>query len=239
MLYYTQMYILSQYKLICDIAKFCHVRIIHYVYAPISSRLKKARKLLGLSQLELSQKSGISQASIARIEAGTQENLRTDTIQRLAVALQIPLPQFWDEPSAVREESAIYNPARLLPVVQWEQLFEARRSAFRTWNATISEPSYSHDERAFFLQISSFIAIPPELQENDLALIEPDTVIHDSDIVLLFIDKTAFIGRIYRHTPSYIMQPLDRTAPPVTFPSAGRKLKTVQMLRISEVRRKY
>jgi transcriptional regulator with XRE-family HTH domain len=209
------------------------------VYAPISSRLKKARKTLGLSQLELSQKSGISQASIARIEAGTQENLRTDTIRRLAVALQIPLPQFWDEPGVVREESAIYNAARLLPVVLWEQLLAARRTAFRTWNTAIFEPSYSHDERAFFLQISDPLAVPPELLKDDLVLIEPDTLIHNSDIVLLFIEKTAFIGRIYRHIPSYIMQPLDRNAPPVTFPSAGRKLKTIQMLRISEVRRKY
>ncbi len=236
---YTYVYYICQYIFTCDIAKSCHIRIIHYVYAPISSRLKKARKLLGLSQLELSQKSGISQASIARIEAGTQENLRTDTIQRLALALQIPLPQFWDEPAEVKEESAPYRAARLLPVVQLEQLSAARQTALRTWNSAISEPSFSHDERAFFLQISAALAIPPELLENDLALIEPDAVIHDSDIVLLFIDKKAFIGRIYRHTPTHIMQPLDRTAPPVTFPSAGRKLKTIRMLRISEVRRKY
>lgn len=230
---------MCQYKFICDIAKSCHVRIIHYVYAPISSRLKKARKLLGLSQLELSHKSGISQASIARIEAGTQENLRTDTIQRLAVALHIPLPQFWDEPAAVREESSTYNAARQLPVVQWEQLFAARRTTLRTWNSAISEPSYSHDEQAFFLQISSFIATPPELLENDLVLIEPDAVINDGDIVLFIIEKSAVIGRIYLHTPCYIVQPLDRAAPPVTFPSAGRKLKKIQMLRISEFRRKY
>lgn len=223
----------------CDIAKSCHIRIIQYVNAPISSRLKKARKLLGLSQLELSQKCGISQASIARIEAGTQENLRTDTIQRLAGALQIPLPQFWDEPAAVKEESVLYNAARLLPVVQWEQLFAARHTALRTWNTAISEPSCSHDERAFFLQISASLALPPELLENDLVLIEPDAVIRDGDIVLLFTEKSAVIGRIYQHTPCYIVQPLDRATPPVTFPSTGRKLKMIQMLRISEFRKKY
>lgn len=208
------------------------------MYAPISNRLKNARKLLGLSQFELSQKSGISQASIARIEAGTQENLRTDTIQKLAAALQIPLPQFWDESDTVKEESASYNAARLLPVVQWEQLVSARRTTLRTWETELSEPSSSQDERAFFLQISAALALPPELLENDLVLIEPDAVIHDRAIVLLFIEKSAVIGRIYRHTPSYIVQPLDPASPPVTFPSVGRKLKTIQMFRISEIRRK-
>jgi transcriptional regulator with XRE-family HTH domain len=63
----------------------------------IGRRLKYFRQKLGLSQLELSQRSNISQASIARIEAYKQKNLKTKTLERLAAALELSLSQLLED----------------------------------------------------------------------------------------------------------------------------------------------
>lgn len=50
-------------------------------------QLKAIREKHGLSQEELSQKSGVSRVAISNIETGRVENIKTQTISKLADAL--------------------------------------------------------------------------------------------------------------------------------------------------------
>ncbi len=214
------------------------MRIIHYVKPLAGTRIKQARKNLGLSQLELSLKSGISQASIARIESNTQKNLRSDTVQRLAAALGIPLYQFWEEPEAIREEPAAYHAARMLPVVTLEQVRSTNKFFTADWSTKSYEPSLSSDARAFFLLSNNDISTPPILSENDLLLIEPGAGIQDGDMVLLFMDRLPAIGRVYFFPSHQILQPLVQEAPPLIFTSAKKRLQKIRMSRVGEIRKK-
>lgn len=57
--------------------------------------IKEAREKQKMSQEELSEKSGVSRAIISGLEAGSIENTTTKTLYRLALALDIPVSQFF------------------------------------------------------------------------------------------------------------------------------------------------
>lgn len=56
---------------------------------PITLRLHALRERRGLSQAELARRSGVSQATISRIEAGKTRGVDLDTLDRLARALGV------------------------------------------------------------------------------------------------------------------------------------------------------
>lgn len=60
-----------------------------------AERLKKARKKAHLSQVQLSQRSGISQAGISNLEVGNSSPTEF-TIRQLAAALRIPVSDLLD-----------------------------------------------------------------------------------------------------------------------------------------------
>jgi transcriptional regulator with XRE-family HTH domain len=57
--------------------------------SPISLRLKEFREGKGLSQAELARRSGVSQSTISRIEAGETGGISLGNLERLADALGI------------------------------------------------------------------------------------------------------------------------------------------------------
>ncbi|HKZ56435.1 MAG TPA: helix-turn-helix transcriptional regulator, partial [Thermodesulfovibrionales bacterium] len=69
----------------------------------IGRRLKYFREQMGISQLELSHRSAISQASIARIESNQQRNLKAETIRKLAESLGVSVSRLIEEPSIIKE----------------------------------------------------------------------------------------------------------------------------------------
>ena len=56
---------------------------------PITLRLQALRERRGLSQAELARRSGVSQATISRIEAGKTRGVDLVTLDRLARALGV------------------------------------------------------------------------------------------------------------------------------------------------------
>lgn len=53
----------------------------------LSDRVKLARKMVKLSQVELAKKAGIAQPSVHDIESGKTKSLRSSTLMRMAEAL--------------------------------------------------------------------------------------------------------------------------------------------------------
>jgi len=211
-----------------------HVNLLAIVN--IGKRLKELRTKLGLSQLELCQRSGISQASIARIEANKQKNLKSETIQKLSEALDIPLFGFLEKPQYIKEETQPYGAIRMLPVISLQDLLSNKIPSLLKEIAITFEPVLTHAENAFFLKGTVPIICSPYINEGDLLLVEPHAQIQDSDLVLLLSYNEVFIGKIFFDLPLYILQPLNQSQKPFVF---TRKKRDVKIMRIGEMRKKF
>jgi transcriptional regulator with XRE-family HTH domain len=210
----------------------------------IGRRLKYFRQKLGLSQLELSQRSNISQASIARIEAHQQKNLKTRTLERLAASLELSLSQLLEDPAMIKEELSSYGAPRMLPVMNLEKFISVKRPFNVKEKVDLFEPSLSHDQGAVFLiATGTFISSPfissPLINEDDLLLIEPNSQVNDGNIVLFLSNKENAVGKIFYRPPLYLLQPLNKESEPFIFTEKERKKLGVRIFRISEIRKKY
>lgn len=56
--------------------------------------IKKIRKRYGLSQVELAELIGVTQATISLYETG-KRNINMETAQKIAIALEVSLDELW------------------------------------------------------------------------------------------------------------------------------------------------
>jgi transcriptional regulator with XRE-family HTH domain len=61
----------------------------------LGKNLRAARKKLGLSQAEVSQRSGVEQGEVSRIERGIRDP-QASTIEKLAAAVEVPPGRLFD-----------------------------------------------------------------------------------------------------------------------------------------------
>ena len=207
----------------------------------IGKRLKNFREQMGISQLELSHRRGISQASIARIESDQQRNLKADTIKKLADSLGVSVSRLIEEPSIIKEEITSYATPKMLPVIKWSKFkdLKSKRVSSLKDNADFFEPSLSRDQNAFFMIASAGLISSPMVNEGDLLLIEPDMQYKDGDLVLLLSDELTTLGRIYCYPTMTILLPLSKESPPHVLKKKDVRRPGVRILRVSEIREKY
>lgn len=67
-------------------------------------QLREIRLRRGLSQADLSGKTGVAEFTISEIEAGKRANPRPSTLRKLAEALEVEVAAFYGEPSYPKEE---------------------------------------------------------------------------------------------------------------------------------------
>ncbi len=207
----------------------------------IGKRLKYFRGQMGLSQLELSHRSGISQASIARIESDQQRNLKAETIRKLADTLGVSVSRLIEEPSIIKEELTSYVTPKMLPIIRWDQFkcLKSKRAPLLKENADSTEHSFTSDQNAFFIIASAGLISAPMVNEGDLLLIEPSTHYRDSDLVLFLSHKLTTLGRIYCYPRMTILLPLTKESPPHVLKKEDVRRPGVRILRVSEIRKKY
>ena len=207
----------------------------------IGRRLKNFREQMGISQLELSHRSGISQASIARIESDQQRNLKADTIRKLADSLGVSVSRLMEEPSIIKEEITSYSTPKMLPVIKWEKFkgLKSKKGLLLKENAEFAETSLTSDQDAFFMIASAGLISPPVVNDGDLLLIEPNTHYRDSDLVLYQSNELTTLGRIYCYPRMTILLPLSKESPPHVFKKEEVRRPGVRIFRVSEIRKKY
>ena len=207
----------------------------------IGKRLKNFREQMGISQLELSHRSGISQASIARIESDQQRNLKADTIKKLADSLGVSVSRLIEEPSIIKEEITSYATPKMLPVIKWSKFkdLKSKRVPLLKENSDSTEPSLSSDQNAFFIIASSGLISSPMVNEGDLLLIEPNIQYKGGDLVLFLSDERTTLGRIYCYPTMTILLPLSKESPPCVLKKEDIRRPGVRILRMSEIRKKY
>jgi transcriptional regulator with XRE-family HTH domain len=78
--------------------------------------IKERRKELGMTQTDLAKKMGVTQAYISALEVGTRDNLTSETILKLANALNIYGREFLqavvpddERAEMIREDNAAYH----------------------------------------------------------------------------------------------------------------------------------
>jgi transcriptional regulator with XRE-family HTH domain len=72
----------------------------------VGEYLKQLRKEKSISQRELAEKSGISNAEISRIETGERQKPSPDVLRQLASALNVPYESLMDKAGYINERSA-------------------------------------------------------------------------------------------------------------------------------------
>lgn len=203
----------------------------------LGRRLKYYREQIGLSQIDLSEKSNISQASIARIESGKQKNLKRETMKRLADGLGISLTQLMDPVTVVREEEAVYASSRIVPVLEIKDIDAMKDLGASARKTDTSEPSLSSDKNAFYLKVTAGLTVRPVIEEGDLILIEPKAEIKEGDIVLFLSAEKKCLGKIYYPYDNLLIQPLDQGLPPVMLRKKEKNRRPVKILRVSGIKK--
>ena len=199
--------------------------------------MKYYREQIGLSQIDLSEKSGISQASIARIESGKQKNLKRETMKRLADGLGISLTQLMEPLMVVSEEEAAYGSARAVPVMDIKDMDLMKWPGASAREAETFEPSLSSDRNAFYLKVTADITVRPVIEEGDLLLIEPAAEIGEGDMVLFLSAEMKCIGRVFYPYDNLLIQPLDQDLPPIMLRKKERGSRPIRILRVSGIKK--
>lgn len=203
----------------------------------LGKRLKYYREQIGLSQIDLSEKSGISQASIARIESGRQNNLKRETMKKLAEGLGISLTELMEPVTMVKEEEAVYGSVRAVPVIEMKDIDVAKDLSALAKKTHTFEPSLSSDKNAFYLRITPDLTIRPFIENGDLILIEPAAEIREGDIVLFLSTEKKCLGKIYYPYDNLLIHPLDQDLPPIVLRKKEINRRTIRILRVSGIKK--
>lgn len=75
----------------------------------LKERVKARRLFLGMTQVQLSQASNVSQANIVHIENGRNSRLRTDTARALATALNVTVAWLVSHHNPLPEEAIMFS----------------------------------------------------------------------------------------------------------------------------------
>ena len=203
----------------------------------LGQRLKYYREQSGLSQIDLSEKSNISQASIARIESGRQKNLKRETMKKLADGLGISLTELMEPVTMVKEEEAVYVSAKAVPVLGIKDIDVMKDPGAPARKADTFEPSLSSDKNAFYLKVTQGLTIRPFIEDGDLILIEPAAEIREGDLVLFLSAEKKCLGKIYYPYDNLLIQPLDQDLPPIMLRKKERGSRPIRILRVSGIKK--
>lgn len=152
----------------------------------IGDRIRQARTLLGISQLELAALCGWdSQGRIGNYERGEREPRQKD-LAKIAKALNVSIPWLVSGP-AYGAQSGIQEVARptprTLPVITWEQagVWSELESGFTSGDTTEWYPvPHRIGPRAFILRVRGDSMVPQypggkSFPDGTLIVVDPDT----------------------------------------------------------------
>lgn len=197
--------------------------------------LKYYREQSGLSQIDLSEKSNISQASIARIEAGKQKNLKRETMRKLADGLGVSLTELMEPVTMVKEDTVAYVSAKTAPVLEINDIAFTKDLGASSWKPATFKATLSGDKNAFYLRVGFGLTIKPVIDEGNLILIEPAAEIREGDMVLFLSTEMKTIGKVYYPYDNLLIQPLDQNLPPIMLRKKEKGRPAVRILRVGGI----
>ena len=104
----------------------------------IGLRMRTARKAKGMTQSELSQKTGLDQAYISRLENGTAEGSPTQ-ILNIARAIGVPIAQLYDDQDETAKRVSDLTDDAIEFARTWQALPSEQRAAMRAAVESLAE----------------------------------------------------------------------------------------------------
>jgi transcriptional regulator with XRE-family HTH domain len=68
------------------------------IYNIIGQNIKKYRMKKGLTQRELAEKNFLSDSFIAKLESVTYQTISIDTLEKIAISLEVDISKFFEKP---------------------------------------------------------------------------------------------------------------------------------------------
>ena len=155
----------------------------------IASRLKRLRKIAGLTQLQLAEKIGVAQNSIQKIESGDTKNPRN--IESLAHVLNCS-PEYLQY--GVGElDNASYGPSlkKTIPLINfvqagsWHDIGDIRE-ATSYYNSSLVCPVNCSD-LSFALRVQG-VSMEPKFFDGDLIFVDPESAAENGSFVVARLD---------------------------------------------------
>lgn len=98
----------------------------------LGGKVKEAREKRGMNQAQLAEASGISQATISRIESGKVKELRSQALRRLGEALGVTVDYLVDKTDRLSSNDIVLSDATAQYIIRvYEKLSDARRWQLR------------------------------------------------------------------------------------------------------------
>lgn len=189
----------------------------------LGSAIRQYRKLAGgMTQPELSERAGLDQAAISRIENGKQ-GVSDEQMVSIASALGIHVYELWaavEQARSVAEDNPRYpirqiSDLRSVPLIGWVQagtwteadtpFFSGQVEEFVATNAKVSK-------RAFALEIHGESMInprgEPSFPPKSRIIVEPAATAHSGSLVIVQIDgetETTFKKLVHEGSRTYLV----------------------------------
>lgn len=171
----------------------------------VGSRIKKRRKMLGMSAEDIAQIIGVSAATVYRYESGDIENMRTDKLVPIANALHTTpayLMGWIDDADASSDQSAGLPVPDAIPV--------SRRSVPLLGSIACGEPIFADEDYSasvalghdidcdFALRCKGDSMIGARIYDGDIVFIKKQDFVDDGTIAAVLIDDDATLKRVYK-----------------------------------------
>ena len=199
----------------------------------INEKLKNRRLQLGLTMLELSQKVGVSEATISRWESGDIANMKRDKIISLANALKV-------EPSFVMG----WEPEKKTDIDLHEYGIEPiKKKKFRMLGEiACGEPIYCDEAYETYVEASEDInadfcliakgdsMINARIYDGDVVFIKEQPIVDNGEIAAVIIDNEATLKRVYyyRNENKLVLAAENPHFPPLVY--VNEELNSIRIL---------
>lgn len=188
--------------------------------------LARRRKELGLTQKEVADAVGVSEATVSRWESGEIANMRRDRIASLAKVLRSSAGFVM---TGERDESTI--PTGFSPLPDMDTLPRVGRIA--CGEPILAEQNIEDYDsvpsswRATFTLICVGDSMAPRIQDGDLVAIRQQKEVENGEIAAVRIGDEATLKRVYLYPGRMVLQPENSQYEPIVL--VGDELRTVSI----------
>lgn len=193
----------------------------------MSSYLKDRRLALGLSQKEVAEYIGVSEATISRYESGAIANMRRDKINLYAAILRTS-PTFI---MSGETESPLPRGAEPLPAMRMVPLYSAiacGTPVFADDNVEAMVPMPENAKADFAVRCKGDSMTGARIMDGDLVFIHKQPTVENGEIAAVLIGDEATLKRFYQYGDTVVLRAENPAFKELTY--TGPELEQIQIM---------
>jgi len=158
----------------------------------IAARLKALREMKGLTKYRLAKITGVSETYIYRIERGSIANPRRDTLQKLALGLEIPVAKLIGDPGPLDTWQLVEQSLKAYIPVYAEVAAGMEGVEPVDYVACTRARAAPETLRAYRI---SGLCLEPEIRPGDTVIVDTALAPASGDLVVVLVEGRASIKR--------------------------------------------